>query len=101
MDIAPAIDPKSTLKENFLRAKQSATNKPATAGLTPGYTPPVDPLYKRLRCDVLVTFVSGRTLSGKLVTLTKFDIGIENAEGCHHIPKHAIEQVLLEPEVRP
>jgi hypothetical protein len=98
MNTHTTADPKSTLKENFIRSKQP-TMTPTPTAPTPAYTPSQDPLYRWLQHDVRVVFMSGREVSGKLTILARYALGVVDADGLHQIGKHAIEQVHL--AVRP
>ncbi len=81
-----------TLRQRYETTKQVKSTTPKSE--SPVRRELVDPLTKWLGSDVLVVFMSGRTLEGKLTALWRFDLEITDGEGTrNHVCKHAVERV--------
>jgi hypothetical protein len=81
-----------TLRQSYDKSKLTAP-KPAPA-VPIAKREQVDPLAKWLGLDVAVTFISGRTLEGKLLEIGRFDFEVIGTDGiAQHVLKHAVERI--------
>jgi|ERR1039458_6762917 hypothetical protein len=81
-----------TLRQSYDKSRQ-AVPKPAPPP-PPAKREQIDLLSKYLGADVVVLFISGRSVEGKLSTIGRFDFEVLGADGvASHIMKHSVERI--------
>jgi len=79
-----------TLRQNYEKSKQVGKPTPTLESKREQS----DPLAKWLGHEVIIVFISGRSLTGKLTAVFRFDIEITDDEGTqNHVCKHAVERI--------